>query len=54
MVLSYSVEDIAILVFLTFGLKLPNHAHFGGVSGAFDTLYNVFFVIRKPKRYILG
>ena len=31
--LIYSVEDIAISIFLTFGLKLPNHAHFWGVLG---------------------
>jgi len=44
----YSVEDIAILIFLTFGLKLPNHGHFflGGGRGLGD--------FETPKRHILG
>ena len=51
--LIYSVEDIAVSIFITFGLKLPNHAHFLGVLGGFGTLNNVF-CHRNPKRHILG
>jgi len=51
--LIYSVEDIAVSNFLTFGLELLNHAHFWGVLGGFDTMNNVF-VIETPKRHILG
>jgi len=39
----------ALLVFLTFGLKLPNHAHFWGVL----IPWTMFFVIETPKRHIL-
>jgi len=49
----FTLLKIAISIFLTFGLKLPNHAHFWGVLGCFDTLNNVF-VIKTPKRHILG
>jgi len=31
----YSFGDIAISIFCRFGLKLPIHAHFGGVLGVY-------------------
>ena len=51
--LTYSFEDIENSIFLTFGLKSPNHAHFLGVLWVFDTLNNIF-LIETPKRHILG
>jgi len=30
---NYGFGDIAIIIFCRFGLKLPIHAHFGGVLG---------------------
>ena len=46
-------ENIALSIFLTFGLKLPNHAHLFVVLGGLDTLNN-FFVNEMLKRHILG
>jgi len=43
---------LKIQFFLTFGSKLPSHAHFLGFMG-FDTLNN-FFLIETFKRHILG
>ena len=51
--LMYCFENIAILIFLVFGLKLPNHAHFLGILGPyFDTQNNVF-VIETIKKHSL-
>ena len=44
--LIYFVEDIAISIFLTFGLKLPNHAHFWSVL----IPWTVFFCHRNPQK----
>ena len=35
----YSFGDIAIFIFRRFGLKLPIHAHFWGVLGAYFPKY---------------
>ena len=48
--LTYSVEDIAISIFLTFCLKLSSHAQFWGVL----ITWTMFFVIETLKRHILG
>jgi len=50
---TYCFEDIKNSIFLTFGLKLPNHAHFLGVLWGFDTL-NIFFSHQTLKKHILG
>jgi len=47
--LIYSTGDIAISIFLTFGLKLPNHAHFLDIFGYFDTL-NSDYCHRNPQK----
>ena len=49
----YSFGDIAIFIFCRFGLKLPIHAHFCGVLGAyFPQIWPPIVLI--PKRTILG
>jgi len=45
--LIHCFEDIATSIFLTFGLKLSNHAHFLMVLEGFDNLNN--FIIETPK-----
>ena len=47
--LIYFVEDIEISICLTFGLKLPHHAHFWGVLGGLDTMNKVFLSSKPPK-----
>ena len=38
------------VIFLTFGLKLPNHARLWGFYGVFDTLNNLFLIeiLKRP------
>jgi len=49
----YSFGDIAIFIFCRFGWKLPIHAHFGGVLGAyFPQLWSP--IVLTPKRTILA
>jgi len=38
--LTYCFEDIKNSIFLTFGLKLPNHAHFLVVLWGFEERYH--------------
>jgi len=51
--LSYCSEDIENSIFLTSGLKSPNHAHFLEVLWGSDT-WTIFFLIETPKRHIIG
>jgi len=46
--LTYYFEDIENLIFLTFGLKSPNHAHFLG--GFIGFLYPEYFFSSKPPK----
>jgi len=48
---TYFFEDIENSIFLTFGLKSPNDAHFLGVLWGFDTRSEQFFLIETPKRH---
>ena len=49
----YSFGDIAIFTFCRFGWKLPIHAHFGGVLGAyFPQIWSS--IVLTPKRTILA
>ena len=48
----YCFENMAILIFFTYGLKLLDHAHFLELLGSSDTVNNVF-VIETVKRHIL-
>ena len=49
----YSFGDIVIFIFCRFGLKLPIHAHFGGVLGAcFPQIWSP--IVLTPKRTILA
>ena len=48
----YSFRDIAICIFSHFGLKLPIHAHFWGVFGAyFPQIWSP--IVLTPERTIL-
>jgi len=47
----YSFGDIAIFIFCRFGLKLPIHAHFWGVLGAYSP--NDVTHRPNPKRHFL-
>jgi len=49
----YSFGDIAIFIFCRFGWKLPIHAHFWGVLGAyFPQTWSP--IVLTPKRTILA
>ena len=50
--MTYSFEDIENSIFLKFGLKLPNDAHFLGVLWVLIPW--TFFLIETLKRHILG
>jgi len=49
----YSFGDIVIFIFCSFGLKLPIHAYFGKVLGAyFPQIWSP--IVLTPKRTILA